>query len=100
MSDWQPTPGAIEAVMTALGGSIVGSFIKRAGSRYAGLVSVVIGFSVSIIAGRAVVNATGLDPALVHGALGVCGVPLALRLRKFAETAEIGKLPPVEEDAS
>jgi hypothetical protein len=103
MSEWPftpPTPETTEAVLSGLAGAVVGSFLRRTGSLAAWSVGVFTGFVISMTLGRWVVSVSGVDAAAVHSLLGLCGVPLALRLRRYAEKSKIGDLPIIEDESA
>lgn len=92
--------------MAALAGAAAGSFLPsryRVASKAAWLVGVFVGLVVSLTLGGSIAAGLATTPLsfitapAIHSLLGLTGVPLALRLRKFAESSKIGELPPVEE---
>lgn len=110
MADWPfppPSPETTEALLSGLSGAIAGSFLRRTGSRGAWCIGVFIGLVVSLTMGRAVLKglqgtplAWLADPLFVHGILGLCGVPIALRLRRIAGRVKVGDLPTIDEEAA
>lgn len=101
MADWPfppPSPETTGSILSAFAGAIIGSLIRKVKSWRGWAASVFTGAVVSMVAGGTLAAVTGLDRFLVLVGLGICGVPIAHRLHRYAEKSKIGELPALEEE--
>lgn len=101
MAEWPfppPSPETAGSVLSAFSGAIIGSLIRKVKSWRGWAASVFTGAVISIAAGPTLAALTGLSEFLVLVGLGICGVPIAHRLHRYAEKSKIGDLPTIEEE--
>lgn len=96
MADWNPTPEAAQAAMSAASGAVSAGLLQRAANWREWLTIVVVGLTASYLLGGWLIAASGITPPLAYGGLAFIGVPLGRRIYKGAATVKVGSLPKLE----